>query len=244
MLPDFREYALLRLLHALDHLLTARSSREFIGLGQQRAFPRNLANGPRENLVLGQPRDDLLGGQAFRNRHEMLHHLAFDNGADDVAQTGVLLERIFARLEAGARFQCEHASVKRPAIVVDHAFTLKNLRDVAHTSPRRNVDDPVFLQRSGRLDLLLAVDIDSANAKHPDQHERDDRVAGYHQRTARTRGALRRRRHLFRFECGTRTARRNGRSLSHRCNLNPIGSIAAGDSLPQPQQTPATRIYH
>ena len=110
--------------------------------------------------------------------HGMLHHLALDNGADDIAQTGVLLKRIFAGLQIGARLQREHAADKRPAIVVDHAFALENIGNIGHSGPGRNVDDLVFLQRARRLDLLLAVDIDAAGAEHHDQHDGDDRVAG------------------------------------------------------------------
>ncbi len=74
------------LLHALDHLIARRAAREFAGLRQQRALARQLADAAGENVVVGQARHDLLGGQALRNRDSVLHHLALDDGGDDVAQ--------------------------------------------------------------------------------------------------------------------------------------------------------------
>ena len=114
-LPDFRQHALLGLLHALDHLLARGAARKFVGFRQQGAFARYFADGARKDIVVGKPADDLFGGQPFGNRDGMLHHLAFDDGADDVAQAGVLLKRIFAGLEFGARLQREHAADEGPA---------------------------------------------------------------------------------------------------------------------------------
>ena len=162
----------------------------------------------------------------------MLHHLALDDGADDIAQACVLLERIFTGLQIGAGLQRKNAADKCPAIVVDHALALQNVGDIGHAGSRRNVDYLVFLQRSWRLDLLLAVDINRTGANHRDQDDGDDGVAGDHQRVTSPIGPLRRRRDLLGLQRGARAPRRNGRPLTHRCNLNPVGSIAAGRSLP------------
>ena len=54
---------------------------------------------PVEHVVLEQALHDLLRGQALGDGEAMLHHLAFDDGLDHVAQAGVLGETIFAVLE-------------------------------------------------------------------------------------------------------------------------------------------------
>ena len=150
-LPDFRQHPLLGLLHALDHLLARGAAREFVGFRQQCAFARQFLQRAREQIVVGQPRHDLFGGQAFGNSDAVLHHLAFDDGGDDVAQAGMLLERIFARLEVGTRLQRKHAADEYPMIDVDHALALQRVGDVALAGALRNIDDLVFLQRTLRL---------------------------------------------------------------------------------------------
>ena len=96
----------------------------------------------------------------------MLDHLAFDDGANDIAQAGVLLKRVFAGLELRARLQRKNAADERPAIIIDHAFALQNIGNVGHSRARRNVDDLVVLQRSRGLELLFAVDVYTARADH------------------------------------------------------------------------------
>ena len=225
--PDFAEHPLLRLLHALDHLLAGGAARKLVGLRQQRSFARNFANAAGEDLILRQPRHDLLGGQPFRNGHRVLHHLAFDDGGDHVAQAGVLLERVFAGLEIGARLQRDHAADEPPAVDVGDAFAAQNVGDVGDAGALRNVDDLVVPQRTGRLDLLLAVDVESAGADHQHQQPGDDGVADHHPRIAGAIGPLRRRRHLFRLQRGARALRRDRRPFTHRCNFNPVGSWQA-----------------
>src|SRR6185437_1382774 len=170
---DFREDALLGLLHAGDHLLAGGAARKFVGFGQQGALAGHFAHGARKEIVVGKPGNDLLGGQSFGNRHGMLYHLAVDHGADDVAQAGVLLKRVFAGLEFGARLQCKHSTDERPAVVVDHAVLLQDVGDVGHSRARWNDDDLVLLQRAGSLELLLAVEVGAASADHQDQHNGD-----------------------------------------------------------------------
>ena len=196
-LPDFRKHAFLRLLHALDYLVARGAARKFVGFRQQRALARHLLYRARKDIVVRKPGRDLFGGQAFGNRDGVLHYLAFDHDADDIAQTGVLLKCVFAGLEFGARLQRKHAADERPAIVVDHAFTLQDIGNVGHSGARRNIDDLVFLQRAGRLDLLFAVNICGAHADHRDQHDGDDRVADHDEWIAGALGPLWRRRNLL-----------------------------------------------
>ncbi len=219
MLPYFRDNALLRLLHPRDHLVAGGAAREFVGLRQQRALARYFMHRAREDVVVGEPADDLFRGQAFGNRDRVLHHLAVDDGADDIAQAGILLELIFAGLEIGARLQREYGADERPAVIVDHAFALQGVGDVAHAGARRDVDDLVLLQRTGRLQLLLAVVIGAGGAEHCHQQDGDDGVADHDEWIAGALGPSRRRRNLLGLQRGARRPWRNGRPLTHRCNL-------------------------
>src|SRR6185437_946720 len=223
--PDFREDPFLRLLHALDHLLTAGAARKLVGLRQQRALARNLAHRAREDVVLGQLGQDLLGRQALRNRDGVLHDLAFDDGGDDVAQARVLLEGIFAGLEIGTGLHREHAADEQPRIDVDHAFTLQDVGDIALAGPRRYVHDLVFLERACRFQDLPAIIISDAGADQRQQHDRDDGVADHNKGIAGSIGTLGRRRDLFGLQRGTRAAGRNGRPFTHRCNLSPVALV-------------------
>ena len=86
MVPDFLQRALLRLLHALDHLLAGHAAREIVGIGQQTAFGRYFLDVAGQHVVGQQSRDDLLGRQTFRNADLVRHHFALDDGRHDVAQ--------------------------------------------------------------------------------------------------------------------------------------------------------------
>jgi hypothetical protein len=152
----------------------------------------------------------------------VLNHLAFHDRADDIPQTGILGEQIFAGLEFGTRFQGKNGADEGPSIVVDDAFALQDIGDIGHSCTRRNVDDLFLLQWTRRLDLLLAVDIAAAGRDHANQNDGDDGVAHNDEGIS---GALRppgRRGNLLRLERGARTAWGNGRPLTHRCNLNPV----------------------
>src|SRR5690242_17698103 len=135
----------------------------------------------------------------------MLNNFTFDHSADDVPQARVLLKQIFAGLELRTRLERKHPSDERPTIVVDHPFTLQNVGNIGHPGPRRNVDDLVLLQRARRLDLLLAVNVDAANADHQDQYDGEDSVAEHDEWIARTRRAPRRWRNLFGLQRSART---------------------------------------
>jgi len=183
----------------------------------------------------------LFGSQPLGNGDGMLHHLALDDGADDIAKAGVLLERIFTGLQIRPGPQRKHAADKGPAVVVDHSLALQDVGDVGHAGTRRNVDHLVLLQRSRRFDLLLAVDVEAAAADHGNQDDGEYRVTGDHQRIAGPIGTLRRRRDLLGLQRGTRTPGRNGRPFTHRCNLNPVGSIVAGQCAPADSIRPRAR---
>jgi hypothetical protein len=154
----------------------------------------------------------------------VLDHLALDHGADDIAQAGVLLKGIFPGLQFRARLQRKHAADECPAIIVDHALALQDVGNIGHAGAGRNVDDLVRRQWPWGLDLLFAVEIRAAAAEHRDQHEGDDGIADHDEWIAGALGPLRRRRNLLGLQRSARAPWRNGRPLTHRCNLNPVGS--------------------
>ena len=84
----------------------------------------------------------LLGRQPFGNRERVLHHLVADDRIDHVVHAGVLLERVFARLQLGARLHGNYGAKERPAIVVDHSLALQDIGDVADAGSRGDIDDP------------------------------------------------------------------------------------------------------
>ena len=149
--------ALLRLLHALDHLLAGHAAIEIVGIGQQAAFARNFFDVAGQHVVVQQARDDLLGGQALRNGELMRHHAALDDGRDDVAQAGMGLELIFAGLEILTRLEREHAANEDPGLI-DNALAHQDIGDIADAGAARDIDDAILGQRPGRIETLLADD--------------------------------------------------------------------------------------
>ena len=221
MLPYLPEQPLLRLLHALDHLLTLRTARKLVGVRQQRTFARHLAQRAREDVIVLQPLNDLLRRQPFRNSEGMLHHLALDDGVDDVGQTRVFPKQEFTRLQRSARIECQHTADEAPPVRLGDALAQQEIADIGHARARRNIDDLVLGQRPFRRQHLLAVDVEPACAENQHQQDCDDGVACDHERIARTVGALRRR-NLLRLKCRARTARFNGWPLTHVRNPNPF----------------------
>ena len=214
-LPDLAHQPVLRLAHALDELFTREAAIEVIAVRQQASFARDILDVAGENVALQQPGDDLLGRQAFRNGQLMLHHLAVDDGLDHVADAGMLLEEIFAGLQSAARFECEHSARENHAMLVDHAFVLKQVGDVHHPRTRRDGDDLVLQQRPRRFETALA-EHDRAAARQQCQNEQgENRIADDDQRVARTpRRSLRDcgarwQRHVLGLERGARAARGN-----------------------------------
>ena len=148
-LPDLLQHAAMRLLHALDRLLARRAAREIVGLRQQRAFLRDLADIAGEEIDLGEPRDDLLGGQPFGNREGVLHHLALDDRLDRLAQGDLLGELVLAVFQVLARLEHQHAADEHPRLV-DDVLARQQIGDLAQAEPARNIDDLLAIERTRR----------------------------------------------------------------------------------------------
>src|SRR5262249_46245005 len=145
----------LRLAHALNKLFTRKTAIEVIAVRQQASFARDILDVAGENVALQQPRNDLLRREAFRNGQLMLHHLAVDDGLDDIADAGVFLEEIWPGLEPAAGLEGEHAAGENHAMLVDHAFALEQVGDVHHPRTRRDGDDLVLSNGPGASRRLL-----------------------------------------------------------------------------------------
>ena len=184
-----------------------------------RGISRTARNGAREDVVIRQSGHDLFGSQAFGNSDGVLHHLAFDDGADDIAQTGVLLKQVLAGLEFRTRLQGKYGADERPPVAIDHAFTLERIGYVGHSGSGRSIDHLFFLQRAGSFNLLSAVNVRATDTDHDQQHKGEHGVANHHPRVAGPLRSFWRRRNLLRLQRGARAAWRNGRPLTHRCNL-------------------------
>ncbi len=213
-LPHLSHQPVLRLAHALKHLLAREAAVEMIAVGQQAAFARNVLDVAREDLVLQQPRDDLLGGEPFRHGEGVLHDLAVDDGLQDIAHARMLGEDILASLELGARLHGEHAADEDQAVLVDDPFALEQVGNLHHSKARRDDDDLVIAQRPRRLEAALANDRDTAAHDQRQHQQGEDGVAHDHQRIAgaprRTSGSgTRGKRHVVGLQGGARTARRD-----------------------------------
>ena len=84
-LPDFPDQPVLRLSHALDHLLARESTVEMVAVRQKAAFPRHVLDIAGENVALQQARDDLLRRQSLGNGELVLHHFPFHDRLHHVA---------------------------------------------------------------------------------------------------------------------------------------------------------------
>ena len=119
--PDLLQQTLLRLLHALDHLLARHAAGEIVGIRQQASLTRDFFDVSDQYRIIQQPRDDLLGSQAFRNRELMRHDAALDDSRDNIAHAGVRLELILAGFEVFTRLEHEHPADKHPG-PIDNAL--------------------------------------------------------------------------------------------------------------------------
>ena len=143
--PDFPHQPLLHLAHALVHLLAREAAMEMVAVGQKAALLGNVLDVAGEDVVLEQPRDDLLGRQALGNRDLVLHHLAVDDRLHHILDARVLGEKIFASLEVRARLEREHTADEDERMRVHHPFALKQIRDLHHAGARRDDDNLVLL---------------------------------------------------------------------------------------------------
>ena len=205
--PDLLEQTLLRLLHALDHLLARYAAGEIVGVGQQAAFARDFFDVSGQHIVVQQAGDDLLGGQALRNGELMRHHAAFDDGRDHVAHAGVRLELIFAGLEILTRLEREHAANKHPRLI-DDAVAHQHIGNVADAGAARNIDNAVLRQRPGSIEPLLADHKRHGGYDRRQDEETDDGVADDDKRMPRSLGAACRHLDSIRLQRGSRAARR------------------------------------
>ena len=211
--PDLLQHAAVRLLHALDRLLARRAAREVVGVRQQRPLFGDFADIAGEEIDLGEPRDDLLGGEPLGDREGVLHDLAFDDRLDRLAQSQILAEPVLAEFEVLARLQHQHAADEHPRRF-DHVLPGEQVGDIAQAEPARNVDDLLGFERAGRLELLPAERIDRARREADHEEDREDRIAGDDQRMARAARWAFRLRHVFGLQCGARAARSDPPRLS------------------------------
>ncbi len=110
----------------------AGAALERIGVGQQRAFARNVPDLAFEDLVLAQALDDLLARQAFRNRDPMLDGAAAHERFAHLPQRRLLLEFVLAgpkRLPGGKHGK-RHLIGLEGGGAADHAVLLEDLRDL------------------------------------------------------------------------------------------------------------------
>src|SRR5262249_27299407 len=109
-IPYFPHQAVLRLAHALEHLLAREAAVEMVAVRQQAAFPRDILDVAGETLVPKQPRDYFLGCQALGNSELVLHYFSFEDRFHHVFHAGPLGEEIFPSLEFRARLEREHTA--------------------------------------------------------------------------------------------------------------------------------------
>src|ERR1700751_3502666 len=191
MLPDFMQQVLLRLLHALNHLLAGDPAREVVSVRQQAALARNLLDVAGQYIVLQQARDNLLRGESLWNAAQVGYHFAFDDRGDHVAHTGMRLKLVLAGLEILARLKYEYAADEQPWLI-DDAFARQNIGDVAHPGTTRNIDGAIRLQRARGLEALLAEKQRDTGGQGHKNKGADDGVADNDQRMPRARRAARR----------------------------------------------------
>src|SRR6185437_14104127 len=179
----FLQHTPLGLLHALNDRLAQRATSEFVRFRQQRSFARNFLDLSGESDVLQKTRYDLLGRQPFRNGKRVLHDAVLDDRLDDLRQTRVLRELVFAALEATTRLEHQHAAHEHQWLI-DHALTYQHFRNILDAEPARNVDDLVLRERTRRLKPLPADPDRAANGDGEHDEHRENSVADDHQRMA------------------------------------------------------------
>src|SRR5262249_42096930 len=194
---------------SLKYLLAREPAVEVVAVRQKTAFSRNVLDVPGEQVVLQQPRDDVLRCQALRNRDLVLDHLSFDDGLDHIPHARLLGEKIFARLEVGARLEREHAADEDQTMHVDHAFAREELGDVHDAGAARDADDLLLLQGTRRLQPGLANHDRSTDNDQDEDQRGEDGVADDDQRIARTPRRTRGQWHVIGLERGARAARRD-----------------------------------
>ena len=207
MVPHLLDDALLRLLHALDHLVARRAAREPVALRQHRSLVRDLADVAGEDVGLQKVLHHLLGGQPFGKRDLVLHHLVADERVEHVMQARMPGELVFAEAKLLVVLGEQRAGDEGQG-VLDDALLDQEIGDVADAVARRNVDDLVGVERPGRVEPMLAHREADAEQDRHDDEDREDGIARDHHGVARALRPFGRHRDPFRLERGARTARR------------------------------------
>ena len=139
----------------MDDLLTSHPASEPVRFRQQRTLARDFLDLPRKHFVLQQARNDLFGRQTLRDGECVLHHLGLGNGFDNVGNTRLLAELIFAVLEFAPCLEHNYAAHENIGLIY-HALALQQIRNIANTEAARDVDHLILGERAGRFEPLLA----------------------------------------------------------------------------------------
>ncbi len=102
----------------------------------------------------------------------MLNDLALADDVDHVTQARLFGKKVLAEFEFIARLAHPHAADEHPGLI-DHAFTLQNVGDVANPRAARNVDDLFLGKRPRSLETLLAERQRKAGRDGSEQDERE-----------------------------------------------------------------------
>src|SRR5262249_28434388 len=121
-----------------------------------------------------------------------------------------------AVFELAARLAHPYAADEHPRLI-DHAFALQDVGDIAHAGAARNIHDLVLRQRAGRLEALLAEAERQTGAQRGEKNEREQRAAGDDDGMARARRWTLGLGHPVRLQRRARTARRDASRLYHGC---------------------------
>ena len=128
---------------------------EPVGLRQQRALARNFADVAGEHIVFQQPLHGLVRGQTLGDGESVLHHLAFDDGVDHVAQARLLGELVFAVFDLVACLHDQPGGDEQIGLV-DHAGALSRSA-MSRMPAARHVDHLVLGQRPRRSKRCLPI---------------------------------------------------------------------------------------
>src|SRR5262249_23021158 len=228
MLPDFLHPPALFVLPALDDLLARSAAREVICSRQQRSLLWDFLDVAGKHVVFHQARDDLFRGEPLGDCHLMLDDLALADDVDHVAQARLLGKKVLAVFEFVARLAHPHAADEDPGLI-DHAFALQDVGNVAHAGTARNIHHLLLGERSRSLESLLAECERHAGADGGEQDEREQGAARDDDGMARTRGMTLGLRHAIGLERRAWAARGEAPGLYH-------GRVAPGtDSLREPR---------
>ena len=129
------------------------------------------------------------------------------------------LELVFAGLETLARLEHEHTADEHPWLI-DHAFAVEHIGDIAHAGAMRNVDDAILRQRTRRLETLITDEEHDAGQNRQQHENADDGVADDDERMPRARRAAGRHFDRVGFDRRSRAPRHD--ALRIRCDL--VGS--------------------